>query len=231
VLEACETEDGPICEQAARPASEAVGFRFVETPENLWDIQQLRPWTAPTGLRPGANGQLDGARTIGFARVGNVVVSVAFAPLLRQRSEIQPADLARFSAVNDSLGLTFDHPDLAFVPALGVRATLPAPLAGEDAYVLHFAEGAEVLWSGQAGTGGILEATVPIAAANAQRLRAGEALVFTAVRDAAADVAEPAYTIALSNVNQAQAVDGLLGYMASQLSADLAVLVRAGGGM
>jgi hypothetical protein len=229
VLEACATQDGPLCEQAALPASEVQGFRFVDDPESMWDIQELRPWTTPGPLRPSATGQLEGARTVGFARIGNVVVSVAFSPLIRDRAELSPEVLSAFQAVNDSLGIAGSHPDLAFTPALGVRAALPRPLAGEARYVIHFGtpEAPEVLWSGPADTGAPLEATVPLAAAHASRLRVGETVSLTALSggpDGA--TGEPVFTIQMSNVSQAPAVDALLRYMASGLATDLTTLLR-----
>ncbi|NIQ53056.1 MAG: hypothetical protein GWN71_06330, partial [Gammaproteobacteria bacterium] len=77
MLEACADGSGSICQAAAGAPGEETGFRFVDAPESVWEIQELRPWTAPEPLRPGPAGQLDGGRTIGFTRVGNVVVSVA----------------------------------------------------------------------------------------------------------------------------------------------------------
>lgn len=233
VLEACETQDGPVCAQAALPASEVRGFRFVDDPETMWDIQELRPWTNPTPLRPGPTGELDGARTVGFARIGNVVLSVAFSPLIRDRAELSADELASFQSVNDSLGLDSSHPDLVFTPALGVRAALPRPLAGEDRYVLHFGapDAPEVLWSGPAATGAPLEATVPLSATHASRLRNGEAISLTALSGGAEGTAtEAAFTIQMSNVSQAPAVDALLRYMGNGLSADLTALLEPRGG-
>jgi hypothetical protein len=233
VLEACETQGGPMCAQAALPASEVRGFRFVDDPETLWDIQELRPWTSPTPLRPSPTGQLDGARTVGFARIGNVVLSVAFSPLIRDRAELSADELASFQSVNDSLGIDSSHPDLAFTPALGVRAALPRPLAGEDRYVLHFGapDAPEVLWSGAAATGAPLEATVPLGAAHAARLRSGETISLTALSGGAQGTpAEATFTIPMSNVSQSSAVDALLRYMGSSLSTDLAVLLQPRGG-
>ena len=227
VMEACETESGPICEQAALQASEVRGFRFVDNPENIWDIQEMRPWTAPGPLQAGANGQLDGARTIGFARVGNVVVTVAFSPLFQDRAEASPEELASYDSVNDSLGFTFDHPVVAMAPALAIRAALPAPLSTETEYILHFGtpDAPDVLWAGPAGTGRPLEAAIPMAAAHVVRLQAGEPITLTALGSGD----QPEYSIEMSSVNQSEALLVLLNYMTTQLPTDLAALVQPRG--
>ena len=232
VEEACASSDGPVCDALAEPPSGEAPLRFVDSAAAVWDIQQLRPWTTPTPLRVGPNGQLDGARTIGFARVGNVVVSVAFAPLLRGRESTPEADLALYSAVNDSLGLSFEHPEVVFTPALSVRAALPEPLGGESRYVLHFGEPteADVLWSAPAGSGAPLEASFPLGAANTRRLQSGEPLALTALRGDDSAAPDPVFTIELSNVGQAPLVEGLLEYMATRLQTDLTALTTPRGG-
>lgn len=233
VEEACASSGGPVCDALAEPTSSDATIRFVDTAAAVWDIEQLRPWTTPTPLRPGPNGQLDGARTIGFARVGNVVVSVAFAPLLRGRESTPEADLAHYAAINDSLGLSFQHPEVVFTPALSVRAALPEPLGGESRYVLHFGEPTEanILWSAPAASGAPLEASFPLGAANTRRLRAGELLSLTALRGDASAAPDPVFSIELSNVGQAPLVQGLLEYMASGLETDLTALTTPRGGL
>jgi hypothetical protein len=233
VEEACASSSGPVCDALAEPTSTDPAIRFVDNAAAVWDIQQLRPWTTPTPLRPGPNGQLEGARTIGFARVGNVVVSVAFAPLLRGRQNTPEADLARYAAINDSLGLSFQHPDVAFTPAMSVRAALPEPLGGESRYVLHFGEPtqADVLWSAPAGSGAALEASFPLGAANTRRLQAGEPVSLTALRGDASAAPDPVFTIQLSNAGQAPLVQGLLEYMSSRLQTDLTALTTPRGGL
>ena len=228
VLEACASASGAICDAAANSGAARSAYRFVDSAEAVWDIQEMRPWTAPTPLRPTPNGQLDGARTIGYARAGNVVVTVAFSPLLRDRAETPPEELARFEAVNDSLGLEATHPDLVFAPALGLRATLPRPLAGETRYVLHFLDdpAGSAVWSADAGSGAAIETTLPLSAAHTNRLQAGEPLVLSAFDDAGD---EALFAIELTAVNQARASAALLGYMSSQLDADLATYLRPRG--
>lgn len=225
VLQACEEGSGTLCRQAELSASEVTGVRFVDDPSSIWEIEELRPWTAPTPLRAGPNG-LDGGRTAGFARVGNVVASVAFTPLLAPRDQTPDDVLSTYEANNQALGITFDHPQIAFTPALGIRVALPQPLDEEDGYILHFGapEEAEVVWAGEAGTGGPLEATVPLTPGQVRRLTAGDPLTLTAVaqREPSADAV---YAIAISNVSQAQNTQALLGYMERQLNQDLARLV------
>lgn len=229
VLEACQAGGGTICEQAALPAGEARDFRFVDTPESVWDLRELRPWTSPAPIRAGASGQLDGGRTIGYARVGNSVVSVAFTPLLRNKADLTPEQLARFQAVNDSLGLRFEHPVLAFTPAFGLRVALPQPLAEETRYVVHFDDpmAPDVVWAGAAGLGRPIEATQPLRTQHVGRFQAGHTLSLTAM--AGPDGNVPAYTITLSNVNQAQAARVLLNYMTSQLGTDLNAIIQPRG--
>lgn len=225
VLEACEEGSSRLCDQAALPASEVSGVRFVDEPASIWEIEQLRPWTQPTPLRPGPTG-LDGGRTVGYTRVGNVVASVAFTPLLAPREQTPPDVLSAYEATNQALGITFDHPQIAFTPALGIRVALPQPLDEEDGYILHFGapDEAEVVWAGDAGTGAPLEATVPLTAGQVRRLTAGDPLTLTAVAQRE-PVPDAVYAIAIGSVNQAQNTRALLGYMESQLARDLARLV------
>ena len=232
VLEACETNSGTVCVEAAGMPSDTSRFRFVDAAEDVWDVQQMRPWTDPTPLQADPNGQLDGARTIGLSRTGNVVVSVAFSPLIRNRSELTPEEAQLFQVTNDALGIQFTHPDLAFTPALGIRATLPMPLGDESRYVLHFGapEEANIVWTGTPGTGAPLEATVPLAAAHVDRLQAGEPMTLTALRSSAPGENEAVFTVELTSINQARASQALVGYMAGgQLGRDLTSLVRPRG--
>lgn len=225
VLEACEGESGAICEDARQPASEVTRFRFVDSPESIWEIEEIRPWTQPSALRPGPNG-LDGGRTVGYTRVGNVVASVAFTPMLTPREQTPPEVLAAYEATNDSLGVTFDHPQIAFSPALGIRLALPEPLDEEDGYILHFGapDEADVLWAGEAGTGAPLEATVPLGPGQVRRLVAGDRLTLTAVAERE-PIPDAVYAISIGSVNQARNAQALLGYMRSELSEDLARIV------
>ena len=232
VLEACEANSGSLCDEAAVAPSETSRFRFVDSPEAVWEVQEIRPWTDPTPLQATPDGQLDGARTIGFARSGNVVVIVAFSPLIRDREELTLEEANLFQATNDSLGILFTHPDFAFAPVLGIRATLPIPLGDESTYVLHFGtpEEANVVWTGTPGTGAPIEESVPLGATHVGRLQAGEPITFTALRSSEGGENEAVFTIELTSINQARASQTLFGYMAEQLGRDLAALVRPRGG-
>ena len=229
VQDACTDASGPICDQAALPAGEASDFRFVDTGESVWEIQESRPWTVPAPLQPTQDGQLGGGRTIGYARVGNVAVSLSFSPLFRDREETSPEELAGYQAVNDSIGVSVDHPALAVAPALGVRAALPEPLGTETRYVVHFGDidAPDIVWSGPAGSGAPLEAAVPLAAAHVARLRAGDPVMLTAI--GGADGNQPEYSILVGNVNQGPAATVLLNYMATQMAEDLDRFVQPRG--
>ncbi len=218
VLEACAEQETDLC-TAARAPADSSRYAFVDSPEEVWEWRDIRPWTPPGPLQAGPTG-LDGGRTIAYARVGNVVLTVAFAPLLEARSEITPAALFRYEQTNQALALNFDHPDIVFTPGLAVRAALPQPLADEERYLLHFGAPGDpdTVWEAEAGTGQPLEASLPLTAAHALRLRAGEPLILTAVRGGSAD---PVYSIALGRELQAEAVDALLTYMTSGLNDDL----------
>ncbi|MDH3272113.1 MAG: hypothetical protein OEN56_12310 [Gemmatimonadota bacterium] len=230
VLTACETGSGPICEDARLAASEGARFRFVDDAASIWEIEEIRPWTQPGPLRPGATG-LDGGRTIGFTRVGNVVATVALTPLFAPKAQVPPEALAAYEATNDSLGLAFSHPNLVFTPALGIRVALPQPLDEETGYVLHFGEpdDADVVWMGDAGTGAPLEATVPLSPSQVRRLATGDPLMLTAVQ-ATEDTPDAVFAIGIGNVNQARNAQALLTYMASQLSADVTQLIPPSSG-
>jgi len=233
VLEACQSESSPVCD-AARETEPAGRYLFVENAMDLWDVSEFRPWTDPGPLRMGSDGQIMGARTIAYARQGNVVVTVALSPLLQQRANLTPEELARFEGIVDSLGFEFSHPDIAFVPSLGILITLPEPIAGETFYVLHFGspEEAELIWTGPAATGAPIDAVVVLNPDYAAALAGGSPISLTAVVGGAEEGGdnEAMFSIQLTPVNQNRATQSLLGYMAGQLSADLATLVPPTGG-
>jgi hypothetical protein len=223
VIEACEEGSGRVCDEAGRSPAEGDRFRFVDTPESVWEIQEMRPWTAPATLGLAPTGQLEGGRTISYARIGNVVVTVALSPLLKNRTEVTPTELYALEQTNQALGIVFEHPSIVFAPAFGFRAALPDALAGETEYVIHFGppDQPDTLWRGEADTGLPLEATIPMQATHVIRLRAGDQLSLTAMR-----TGEPVYTIPLDTINQVTAVESLLDYMSAQLSADLNELIK-----
>ena len=223
VLAACETEESPVCEVAADTAGTTPAYAFVDAPEDLWDIEELRPWSQPSGLQVAPDRSLTGASTITFARTGNILLTVAFSPLIVERNTLSEEEAAEFEEILDSLGLEFDHPDLVYVPSLAVRVTLPDPLAGEDGYVLHFGEGGDVdlMWTGAAGSGELIQVPVVLEARHVVRLQAGEPIRLTAVRSVEDAADEALFTLELTTVNQVSATGALLGYMAGQMVADL----------
>ncbi|MDZ7778827.1 MAG: hypothetical protein U5R14_02680 [Gemmatimonadota bacterium] len=228
VVEECENTSSPVCEPARDPSLDSP-YRFVNAPSDLWEVEELRPWTSPTSLGVREDGQVGGARTVGYARSGNVTLTAAFSPLLGSRDDFTPEQLDRFQSIVDSAGFEFDHPDMAFAPALTIQATVPEPLAGETLYVLHFdgPEDADVLWTGPAGTGDAVEATMPLSPTHLGRLGSGHPLRFTAVvEDGDGGEGEVAYSIQLTSLNQSSATRSLMGYMSGQLSEDLDALMN-----
>lgn len=228
VDEVCATATGPVCDAAA--SEEPQGIRFVDTAEDLWDVKELRPWTAPDRLQPGPNGGIIGGSTAAYARHGNIVLTVSFAPFIRERAALDPADVIAFEAILDSIGFEFEHPSLVYAPSLAIGATLPEPLAGEDLYVLHFGEGEslDVMWTSPAATGAPIEGPAILNPGQLVRLQSGEPILLTAVLTGEDGENEALYTLDLTTVNQTQATGGLLVYMAQQLAADLAQLLPGG---
>ena len=227
VLERCGTDTSSVCEAARDTAASPAGYRFVEAPESIWDVQELRAWTAPGPLGVTPDGQLGGGRTVGATRLGNVVVNVAFTPWLQERSALTPETAERLSALTDSLGFGGAHPDVVYVPSLAIRAALPEALDGESAYLVHFGrpESADVVWEAAAGTGAALEGVVPLSPGHLARLQAGEPMTLTAVRQAEDGQLDAVFAIELTSLRQSQAVSDLLGYMANQLPEDLTRLL------
>lgn len=231
VIEACAAQDSPVCAPAASAEPDGI-YRFVDTADDLWDVQELRPWTTPGPLSVAPTGVLTGARSVAFARHGNIVISVGFAPAIQQRSDMTPEDLQQFQEILDSIGFQFDHPDIIYAPSIVVRATLPDKLAGEDLYVLHFgtADDADIVWTAPAGTGEVLEAPSVLQPYQIVRLQNGEALNLTAIISTEDGTNEAVFTLDMTTVNQATATRQLLGYMAGQMVEDLKLLVPPGGG-
>ena len=239
VLEACAGVTSDLCE-AAKSSEPQAGYRFVDGPEGLWDVEDYRPWTDPIGIQTAPDGSLTGGRTAARARKGNIVLIVGLAPMLRPRASLTPEEASDFDANLDSLGFTFDHPDFVMAPALEFQANVPAPMGGETHYLLHFGDltGDDVIWSIAAGDQGVIQATFPASAVDLARLQRGDVVSLTAVKVAEGEVpegegpqAEPIYSIPLLQVNQAKGVGLLLQYMASgDLSRDLKALYPPAGG-
>ena len=229
VIEACGSEQNLICD-AAKPANSDGAYRFVDSPEDLWDVQEFRPWTSPGPLQLAPDGQLDGASTVAFARQGNVAFSVAFQPDIRPRADMAPENIQTFQTLLDSIGFEFNHPELIYAPALTIRATLPEPLAGEDRYAIHFGaiEGGDVIWEGPSGTGDPIEISILLTPIHIVKLTQGESLELTAIRSLDDSSDEALFGLALTPVNQVAATQSLLAYMATQMPQDLNILVPPG---
>jgi hypothetical protein len=236
VVEACTAIVSPICEAAeAVEGADALG-RFVETPEELWDIEQYRPWTQPSSLRPDSDGGLVGARTSGQARRGNVVFSFTLAPLIQSRSDLSEEEIQASEANLDSLGFIFDHPGFVMTPGFELGAQLPAPLGAETHYVLHFGDltGDDIIWTVEAGNPGLVQVSFPASENQLARLKAGEPVSLTALRVQEGEETDPeaegVFTLTLLQVGQATNVTTLLEYMANgSLSQDLETLIPPGG--
>ena len=229
VIEACGSEQSLICD-AAKPANSDGAYRFVDSPEDLWDVQEFRPWTSPGPLQLAPDGQLDGASTVAFARQGNVAFSVAFRPDIRPRTDMAPENIQTFQTLLDSIGFEFNHPELIYAPALTIRATLPEPLAGEDRYAIHFGaiEAGDIIWEGASGTGAPIEISILLTPIHIVKLTQGESLELTAIRSLDDGSDEALFGLALTPVNQVAATQSLLAYMATQMPQDLNILVPPG---
>jgi hypothetical protein len=237
VLEACATTESPVCEAAAAEEPNSSGG-FVDSPEDLWDVEQYHPWSQAGPLQVGPDGGLVGARTAARARRGNVTFSVSLAPVIVRRSELTEEQIRESEANLDSLGFTFDHPLFVMAPGLDVQAVLPpAPLGGETHYVLHFGDlsGDDVIWSTERGTQGRIQASFAATGSMLARLQAGDPVSLTALRipeaEGAESPAEAVFSLTLLQVGQATQVAALVQYMASgDLSRDLMALLPPGAG-
>jgi hypothetical protein len=226
VLQACQTSGpSPVCAAARDTTTKNGPFRFVDSADMLWEVQDFRAWSAPGPLEVDDSGQLGGARTAGLTRTGNIVVSVTFRPLLRRRDEMSAAEAKSARILTDSLGFGASHPDYIFLPALAIEASLPVALGDETRYLFHFGDpqDPDIVWSAKANTGSNVQGVVALGPGQLARLEAGDALNLTAVRDTAGATGKsgPVFSIELTSLNQAKAVSSLLGYMAQQFPSDL----------
>ncbi len=230
VRAACDTIESELCRVAAADSAKPEDpYRFVDSANALWGMQQFLPWSDPTPLQVGPGGQLVGARTQARARQGNVVVNVAFQPLLQPKARLDSAQVAEAEANLDSLGFKFDHPDFVMTPALSIQMNLTQPLGGETNYVLYLGSltGSNVLWTTAAGGGAPVHAVIPLTATDLKKLEQGTPIGLAAVKvpkesDAKA---QAVYNIDLLPVNEGQAVSALVDYMSGKLSEDLKTLV------
>lgn len=229
VLEVCDTMASPVCD-AARATEPQNQFRFVEAPEDLWDLEEYGPWTQPGPIQGTPGGELVGARTSARGRRGNVILNVSLAPLILSREELSEEQITMYQANLDSLGFTFDHPRLVMAPAIEVRVSLPPPVGGETHHLLHFGDlsGEDVIWSAEAGAGGWFQTILPASASNLDRLRTGDQVSLSALRIPEAEGAEAdlIFTVPLLQLNQEVSVGNLLAYMAGGgLDNDLKTLI------
>lgn len=232
VREACAGSGSRLCRAAADTVAQP-NYRFVNDANDLWDVEDYRPWTTAEPLQATSDGGLAGARTAAQARRGNIVVGVALAPLLRARSELDSTEVKALDAKRDSLGFIFDHPQFVMYPVIEMEARVPAPIGGETHLLLHFGDlsGDDVIWSGEVGEGGLKQASVLASRTDLDRLQGGELVSLTAVRLPSGEnaVAQPVYTVPILQVGQSQNVTGLLQYMAGgALGRDLAALIPPG---
>jgi hypothetical protein len=222
VVEACAGADTSLCTEARATEPNPNGrFRFVGTPEDIWGVETLRPWSQPARLGLNVQGGLSGASTNASVGRGNVGLVVGIEPIVQDRSAAAPEDLARLQAGLDSLGLTFDHPRFLLVPGLAIRLVVGPALGGESYYFLHFGDLSEpardVIWSASAAAGAPLAYMAPIRKEVLDRLAAGEPMTLTAVRfpQAGSMEGEAVFSLELPNVAQAAALATLQQYMSS----------------
>jgi hypothetical protein len=237
VLEACGDAETLVC-NAARSNEPQGQIRFVDEPGDIWDVEEYGPWSQPGPIRLTEDGELLGARTSARVRRGNVALQLSVAPLILLREELEEEQVADYLANLDSLGFTFDHPLLVMAPAIEIQANLPPPLGGETHYVLHFGDlsGDDVLWSAEAGTGGMIQALLPASATDLARLREAEQVSLSALRipEEEGGEADLVFTMALLQINQDANVGNLLAYLSGGgLNNDLKAIIppQAGEGI
>lgn len=230
VRAACDTIESDLCRVAAADSARPEDpYRFVDSPDALWGMQQFIPWSDPTPLQVGPGGQLVGARTQAGTRQGNVFVNVVVQPLLQPKARLDSVQVAQAQANVDSLGFKFDHPDFVMSPVLSVQMNLTEPLGDETNYVLYLGDltGPNILWTTGAGGGAPVHAVIPLTLVDLQKMEQGTPLGLAAVKvPTEADAkAEAVYNIDVLSVNEAQAVSALVEYMSGKLSEDLKTLV------
>ncbi len=237
VVEACDADDGSAVCQEAREGTVDGQYRFVDEGEDLWDVEQLRPWSSPTGIGPRADGGLGGAATGTLTRRGNVQLALGIEPIIRDRESVTEEEAAEFDANLEAMGFTWDDPRFVMSPGLVIELDIDRTLADESHYLLHFEDlsdpPSQVFWSTPAGGEGPILGAFPSPEPVLARLMSGEEVTLTAVRltDEEEMEGEVLYSLGFTSVGQAQAVTSLLQYMASgQLSQDLTNLFPPEGG-
>jgi len=230
VLERCpEDAESDVC-MAARAAEPMGTYRFVDSAEDLWDVEQFRPWSSPLAIRPTPEGLLAGGMTGTRTRRGNVLLSLRLEPLLRARSEISEEEAADFDANLEAMGFQFDDDRFVMAPALFIEIDMTRALDDETVYLLHFgdlsAPAEQVFWTASADQDRPIRDSFPVSEGILMRLMNGEEVSLTAVRVEETEEDQqgiPLYTLGLTSVGQVQAVNALLSYIAGgQLAEDLA---------
>ena len=127
VIEACAGAQSALCTEALASASPTSRFRFVDLPEDVWGVENLRPWSQPSRLGIAVQGSLAGASTNVSVARGNVALVMGIEPIVQDRTTASPEDLAMLQAAMDSLGFTFDHPRFLLVLGLAIRLGEASP--------------------------------------------------------------------------------------------------------
>lgn len=231
VVEACDAGAASAVCQEAREGDVDGEYRFVDSPEDLWDVEQLRPWTSPAGIGPRPDGGLGGASTGTVARRGNVRLALGVEPILLERGSVSAEEAAEFDAHLEAMGFEWDNPRFVMAPAVVVNLDIDRPLADESHYLLHFDDlsdpPSQVFWSAVADADGPIQGVFAAPDEVLARLMSGDDVSLTAVRltDDEEMEGDVLYSLSFTSVGQAEAVTALLSYMVDgQLSDDLARL-------
>jgi hypothetical protein len=236
VLEECATMDSPVCSEA-RSATPSGRYRFVNAPEDLWDVESVIPWSSPppVGLTP--QGGVGGVQTGSVSRRGNLLLALVVRLLIQDRSTVSPDQLTDLQAILVSLGFAFEHPQYLIAPVLALELNVTEPLAGAHFYFLHFGDLTEptedVIWSAPTSAQGPVDVTIPATKAILDRLAAGEIVTLTAVRfpDTTSKEGETVFSLGLTSIGAASSVSAFLSYLTSgQLADDLTALMPPAGG-
>jgi hypothetical protein len=233
VLEICATQSGPVCDEARLPGEEPGRFRFVDDPVDLWDIEQLRPWSDPIPLVVSPTGEVGGAQTGAIARRGNVSFVFSLETLIQERSQIPEEEANRFDEYLEAMGIEFGHPDFVMAPALAVTLDIPGPLGEETHYVLHFGDlsdpGNQIFWEATVQDAIPVQGIFPAPSWVLEQIALGEEVSITALeipeasaQDSDEIEARAIFTLTVTPVGQANSVTTLLSYIVSgALSDDL----------
>jgi hypothetical protein len=231
VLEACQTAESPMCEDA-RATEQRGRFAFVDAPADLWDVEELRPWSEPAQLYRTPEGPLGGARTATRTRRGNLMLTLGLEPMIRERATLSPEEIQEMETNLDSLGFVFEDARYAMSPVLTIQLNVTEPVGEETHYLLHFGDMSDptndLIWSAPAAAGAPVQAVIAPPGWVLNALAAGESVSFTAVKMVPDGQADAVFALGLTPVGQSRTVGALLNYMKSgQLGRDLTTLVPA----